>query len=133
MPWWMPQDGRQEGATGGNFGLAAASDLAGQAGEDHPDEGGFSPTAVALVAMRVFVALEDAGRARAIAEDLDPAGLADTSRAAYLVTYARAELLRAQPRHALALLVEADRLAPDLAATDADMATAIAAHRRAWL
>lgn len=107
--------------------LVIASDLAGQLGDDHYNESGFSPTAVAITAMRVFVALEDAGRARAIAEDLDPTELPDPSRAAYLVTYARAELLRAQPRHALALLVEADRLAPDLAAADADMRAAIAA------
>lgn len=107
--------------------LSAASTLADRVGEaeDHYRTG-FSSTAVALTAMRVFLALEDAGRAKAAAEDLDATALPDRSRARYLVDYARAELLRAQPRHALALLVEADRLAPELAGTDADMQAAIA-------
>ena len=115
---------RRGDRTGAEEHLRAAGDAAERLSDN--EAAGFGSTAVALAAMRVFVALQDPGRAARIASGLDPADLPETDRARYLVGYARAELLRAEPRRALALLLEADRVCPEMASTDPDMQGAVA-------
>lgn len=73
----------------------------------------FGPRAVVLHEVAVAVDLGDAGTAIRLAAKVDPASLTDFHRARLLVDTARAWAQRRNPSRALALLLEAETLAPE--------------------
>ncbi|GGL28672.1 helix-turn-helix domain-containing protein [Nocardia jinanensis] len=94
--------------------LAAARATAAALGEDRDDHHmDFGPTAVDLHEVAAAVELGDAGTAIRLAGKIDPERLAPGQHSRLLIDAARAWAQRRSPERALALLLEAEVLAPE--------------------
>jgi len=95
--------------------LELARQIAGRLGEGRNDYNTeFGPANVELQEVAVAVELGDAGRALRVASTVDTSGLSAERRARILIEVARAHAQRRQTHEAIAALLQAEQITPEL-------------------